>query len=446
VPVSVNVSVGASKWKLEMRKVISVMAKDKRMLLPVFFLFVSLILLGKRTFEEAQAGFLSLDNINRIVGLCGALMLVFVSLAKRSTLSVPLPLRWFAMYVGICLLSAVFYSNLVGYSLWKVLEIFAALAVSVYIATHAKKQPGVALAYYETCLAFFVLMIVAAVVGAALNPVAAITPPVSDRSIEAFGEPVVPYQLHGTIFVVNPNTLGAMAAILTFVYLLRIINGSRKMGAFFILFISAGVFLLAQSRTAWAGFFVAFAWYLLLSPNPSRRIRLMLGSLSIIALIGGIGVFTAYLTRGYSIEQLQGMSGRARWWEVAWLRFNESRIDEQLFGLGFMTANRTITFGEIGYSISSLHSDYADALISTGYIGGSLIVLFLVASWFLFGAIIRRSGCLEAEIVGIALILTVRTFTGTTVAIFNSFLVMFFSLVVLCQALRNNQRMVLYKN
>lgn len=407
-----------------------------RLMSPVFLIFVALILLGKRTFEEAQEGAFSIDNINRVVGLAGSLILVFPFFLKKQSLQVPFPLRWFALYIVICSISSLFYSEWVGYSFWKVVEILSALAVSIYVATLAKRNPRMAFVYYESCLNFFLLMMVVAVIGAVVNPAAAITPPVSERTIDALGEPVLPYQLRGILFIINPNSLGVMGAILTFVYLVRVINGARGARPYLVLPLSFCVLVAAQSRTAWAGFFVAFFWYALFSANPSMRTRLGLWGLSTVGLLGGLGVFIAYLTRGFSIEQLQGLSGRAVWWDVAWSRFAQSGPDEQLFGLGFMTANRTITIQEIGYSVTTLHSDYADALISTGYLGLCLIILCLASSWLQLWPMRRCSGYLVSEIIGTSLILTVRTFTGTTISIFNFFLVIFFAIVVLSGVLK----------
>lgn len=409
------------------------MGKTSRLLLPAFFLFLALLLFGKRTLEEAQSSPLSFENINKLVGLAGALIIPWSYFLRQRRLVVPPSVGWFVLYTCVCLLSSIFYSQWVVYSSWKAAELVAVVSVTIYIAALAKKKPDVALMYYEACLRFFGLIIVLTLVGLLIDPAGALTPPVSDAAVEAFGEPVVPYQLYGrTVIVVNPNSLGAMAAILTYVYTIRWFSGASSFKAGCWLLACLGVFLLAQSRTAWVGFCVAILWYVLFSANPSRSLRFRL----ILTLVGvvlvGSGFFASYLTRNQGVEQLQGMSGRALWWQIAWVKFQEASLDEQLFGLGFMTANRTIVSDAIGYSVSSLHSDYADALISSGYLGIGFLVVFIFSSLGGVFALRRSRTCLVAELIGICLILCVRSFTGTTFAIFNYFLPLFLAIIVVC--------------
>lgn len=397
---------------------------------PVVFLFAALVLLGTRSFEEAQAGPFSPENINRLVGLGGALFFAIGALAVKGSLNIPAPLRWFAAYIIVCLVSAVLYSEWVLYSLWKVIELVAAVTVSMYIATVARKQPQVAFMYYEYCILFFLILVALSVLGIAVHGDGAFRATLEEASVEAYGDAVLPYQLRGTLAIVNPNSLGGMSGILVYVYLLRILNNRSKVFYYVLFALCAFVFVLSQSRTAWIGLLVALAWYLIFSQNSSKRNRLYLGLFVAGGLAASLNLLISYLTRGYSAERLQNLSGRAAWWEAAWSKFWSSTLDEQIFGMGFMTGNRKITQEEFGYTVSSLHSDYADALISTGYLGLTCIILFVGSTWLLMLPIGRRRGCLNAEFFGITIMLTIRSFMGTTLAIFNFFMVIAFSIIV----------------
>jgi hypothetical protein len=416
------------------------MIKTGKLLMPAFLLFFSLLLFGKRTFEDAQSSPLALENLNKLVGLAGSLVLSWVFFVRQRKLILPPCVGWFALYTSVCLLSSLFYSQWVVYSVWKTAELVAALCVTIYISALARRRPEIAYAYYEACLKFFGLIVVAALIGLLIDPSGALTPPVSDKAIETFGEPVVPYQLYSNaIIVVNPNSLGAMGAILTYVYGVRWLGGERGLKAGCWLLACLVVFLLAQSRTAWIGFSVALTWYVLFSKSLTRRQRCLLGFGVLAVVVAGSGFFAAYWTRNQGVEQLQGMSGRALWWLIAWSRFQESSFDEQLVGLGFMTANRTIVSEAIGYSVSSLHSDYADALISSGYLGLGFLIAFILSGFFRLFALRKARTGLVAELIGVCLILFVRSFTGPTFATFGFYQLLFLAIVVVCGVMRRSE-------
>lgn len=259
------------------------------------------------------------------------------------------------------------------------MEIATTFIVALYISKRQVYNQSSVPNLYESCLGFLKLLILMAIIGAIIDPSSALRPPTGAATIRAFGDALLPYQLFGTIFIVNANSLGGMAAVLLLISIIRLLYAFNNLTNGIWIFISFVVLVLAQSRTAWLGLFVAISFLLLTQNLISKRIKILSLGLLILSFYYSQRYLILYLTRGVSFEVIQNMSGRAIWWKIAFNQYLNLDLIEKIIGLGYMIASRTILESKLDKTITTLHSDYMDALISTGFIGALVLILIVLA-------------------------------------------------------------------
>jgi O-antigen ligase len=403
-------------------------------LLPIYLLLIGLLLFATRDFEAATRGPVDMGNLHKIVAnLIAAIFLGAFFLLKG------LPEKWtpthklYFVFLLSGLLSSILYSSNIGYSIWKLFEVSLAFAASLYVLKISENDPQIALRFYVLLLNFLRFLLLATVIGALVLPAEAIRSPISDESIASYGSPILPYQIYGAILMVNPNSLGAIAAILFVVHVVRLMEGQSAVENAVWIFIALTFLLFSQSRTALAGLCAATVAILFLSRRISFGIKLALGFTLFAALAAFSESILLYLTRGFDTERLASLSGRLLWWGAALDQYLAASPLEKLIGLGYMTANRQILADEFDAGgAASLHSDYIDALISCGLLGAiTLLVAFSLLLFRAFALARSANNALPLELLGIAIICCVRSFSGTTVSIHNMFLLVFFSVVVM---------------
>ncbi|WP_242354770.1 O-antigen ligase [Anaeromyxobacter sp. SG64] len=402
--------------------------------LPLLLLFASLLLFRSRSFAEATE--IDLLTVHKVIALPFAILFAGGYLVLRGP-----PRRWpaalsfLAVYICVGIISTGLTSRS-PYSLWKLSELVMVLVVGLYVLRMSRSRPEFASEAYELWLKFLGVLVVAALVGALMFPGDALKAPLTEESLELYGKPILPIQLFGVLLTVNPNSLGAMAAILLVVAMARFrdsCSGTRRVWRMLWIGALVAVLVLAQSRTAWMGLGAALVAGIWLARRASRAAKaLALASLAASATYASAYIY-AYMTRGVSTEQLSNLSGRAAWWSAAFQAFLDADFLGKTFGLGFMVANRTILSTQFGSDAGSLHSDYVDALVSTGVVG--TIALIIAACAFAL-SVRNASPYQRAELAGIVCILGVRSFTGTTFAIHNHFLPALVLIPVLTEAMQ----------
>ncbi len=307
--------------------------------------------------------------------------------------------------------------------------------LSLYVLTLSKGTPLLSYKFYEICLLFLKFMLIVTAIGALIYPSEAIRSPLSEDSMAVYGTPLLPYQIFGTILQVNPNSLGAMSAILLFVYAHRFMLGNRSSGVVLWVLFSLTFLILSQSRTAFIGLFCALAVTLIVDPNQRRTTKSFLIFIFALFLTASANVFVEYLTRGVDQERLATLSGRMIWWEVAIEEYLNADMLAKIIGMGFATASRTILDSKLDQGgAATLHSDYIDALVSTGMVGSMtllIIMAVLLTEGYKYAKNVRDP--IAIEMLGIIIILLVRSFSGTTIATHNFFLILIFSIAVYLQ-------------
>ena len=401
--------------------------------LPVYLVLMSLVIFSTRDFEQAQRAFVDVGNIHKVAGLLLAFLLLITQFLTKSVIpnNISAPQKAYFFYIISAFISC-YFSEVFIFSMWKLFEILVVFMVSLYVFSYACKNLLYAKHFYETILMFFKVIIVFALIGAMLFPSDALVSPITEQAIAAYGQAYLPYQLYGTIILVNANSLGLIAAILLIVKFIRYLYGERSVTNTSWLIIAVLVFIFCQSRTALIGLLLSFLTVILFSKRQSALVKivLLISASGLIYFL--VDYIILYATRGYSFDRLSTMSGRTIWWEYVIDAFFKASLPEQFFGMGYMAANRLI-LTEMGHAgASTLHSDYMDALISVGYLGVTLMTLsiigLLLASW---KAVRSSKNVLSIEMLGITILLTIRSFTGTVVSSHNFFLILFFSVSIL---------------
>jgi O-antigen ligase len=418
--------------------------KGNRLLnyIPLLLIFLSTVVFTMRSYSDIVEKPLSLGVVHKVIFMVGAfcLMIFYLLTRKRLFVRLPMPLVLYGVYIVLGFFSLA-YAEQLPYSVWKLFEVITAFVLAVYIiaVSNAGRKQGKA--WYNASLAMVVLIIIMAVVGLLISPSTALEPPSSIR--EAF----LNYRLVGYIINTNPNSLGLLSAILLIVSLCRLSlsNGNpRKKYWILVALLSLFVIVLSQSRTSWLAFSVALLVLILFS---EIRIKYKILSVLVILVILYLlqGDIFLYLQRGATSKLLMSGSGRLEWWRFAWTIVTRKYA---FTGLGFGEGSRRILSIYGAETASTLHSDFVDAAASVGLFGSVIIFAILASSLF---HILRNRHILcivyprhyWIEFTLIVLMLTIRSLTGTTIASFSYFIIIFFVVIASLQiAIQSARRII----
>ena len=405
----------------------------------IYLIFASLLLFATRDFSQAQNSAISFANLHKVVAIALALGLNTHFLLKHGLKKkLPVAIKSYFFFILIGILSSIFFSTWLGYSLWKIAEILAVFMTVLFLWEKSSSQFDFIENSYDLCIRFIKLLVLLTICGIFIYPNEAIRSPTNE-----FHDAFLPYQLFGTIAQINANSLGAISAIIFYITFVRITSKKEKRTPlmYFWLILSTIVLIFAQSRTSIGALGFSLIFYLFLFRGTNGLFKFGILGIFTALLLYNFETFLLYIGRGYSIEHLDKMSGRMVWWEAAWLSFQNADFLKQIIGLGYGTANRTL-LTSIGYDdASSLHSDYMDSLISTGFLGATFLsfsVLFSLKKILSKSRSILKSPML-IEAVGVFLIIFIRSFTGTSIATLSIFLLLFFICIFIIYNYRENE-------
>ncbi|OPY00578.1 MAG: hypothetical protein A4E60_02208 [Syntrophorhabdus sp. PtaB.Bin047] len=410
--------------------------RSLRVTIPVLLVFASLILFEMREFDQAIQRPIDAANFHKVMALVVVFLYLFLYLSMRG-----LPRRWGGFHIGYMLYillgvaSSIVYSQLRAFSFWKIFEVSCVFLLSLYVLSACQRDPSLRERFYDLCLSFLKFILIVTLAGAIVNPAEAFRVPISEESMRMYGTPVLPYQLFGVLIQVNSNSLGAMAAILFFTYTCRLATGNSNVIAWLWLLISIVFLVFSQSRTAFLGLFSAYVFTITANTVQRRGTKIVLMVLLVSFVILVTSVIGEYFTRGMHLERLAVLTGRMVWWETAIVEYLHAGPLAKTIGLGFMSANRSVLSERLDAGgAATLHSDYIDALLSTGIVGtGIVLIVMAVLLVKVYRRVRQTRSIISVEMLGVVVILCVRSLTGTTIASHNIFLVMLFSVAVYLQ-------------
>lgn len=229
-------------------------------------------------------------------------------------------------------------------------------------------------------------------------------------------------RLKGVIPVQGANRIGDLGGIVALIALARFfpLHGrcSRRSWYSFLFLFGLASLILSQTRSALAGFAVGVCMLLLVSGRLGLRkvltvgvSTLLLASLLFVATPAG-DLLTNYLRRGQSDQMINSLSSRVVWWETAWNLYKRTPLG---IGMGAYAAEKVPALTAIGLAGESMHSDYMETILGTGFWGLAPLIASLLGAWFVLLRAARDSSLssderqLSAESIAVLSLLTVRT-------------------------------------
>ena len=252
-------------------------------------------------------------------------------------------------------------------------------------------------------------------------------------------------QISGVIPPMNPNGLGAFAAILIIISLSRTLHArDQNERMMYITSLTVGVItlVLAQARTSLFGGLLAIIAVLLLN----KRIKLIgfVALLLVIVIIssGLPSLLLRYAMRGQSTTLFYNLSGRMFYWSFAWEKFLESPI----YGYGLSAGTRYVVLAQVGRGVqSTMHNSWLEVLVNVGIVGLIPVALAYVGTWWTLLRISFRPPAwfdrtvrmLSIEMIGLLIILSVRLITGGHSFLHDRELLLYLLVVAYAQQIRN---------
>lgn len=175
---------------------------------------------------------------------------------------------------------------------------------------------------------------------------------------------ILPYQLRGAIFTLNPNDFGFLACT---ILLWKYIHGDKKWYNYFIWF---SILVLTQSRI-YLGFLIMLSAFYLLKKKP-----VLFGWIGLSAFLSGLPlIILSFFQRSKSIEDLSSLNGRVGFWELGIRHW----MDAPIFGHGWYTGHRFLTSIEgVKFDSNTFDSTVIDLLADIGLVGLVLFIMIFI--------------------------------------------------------------------
>lgn len=381
-------------------------------------LIASTFVWRQRTTQSLVSEPLDSAAVVRVGLVAAAALLLLVHLVRASVGErLPASVKLLGAYTAIAFASAVA-SPLPLFAAYRAIELTVGLAAIVAAATVGRSQWQRPLELIVACLGAIVT--VAWIEAVALPHLA----------WESHSGALAP-SLVGAIPSFSSNTLGQFGAFLGIWGIAH--AGTRAYPRRVLLFATfAGVatLLATQYRTGVIGFLLALtavAWQ-------RRRTAFTAAVLAGVLLIVASGEWkslrqeTEVLFARGNPGAVQTLDSRTIFWRAS-LPYVEER---PLLGWGLNVGTREVLSGLGRDLTSTIHSTWFEALLGTGVVGVALLALAFAA--LLASALARKRDALRAALVGIAIVLLVRSLTGGTIELFDPDVLLFGALALAVRA------------
>ncbi|MDA8626066.1 O-antigen ligase family protein [Flavobacteriaceae bacterium] len=224
---------------------------------------------------------------------------------------------------------------------------------------------------------------------------------------------ILPYQLRGTYFPLNPNDVGFLACILSCHLSWNFINGQKNtlLKILFFLFI----LVLSQSRI----FLAVYMLFLFMAlTNYKQKIGLFV--LSPLFINEVYQLLLPFFLRDKSVEDLASINGRIGFWEIGINSF----LENPWFGKGFYTGHRFLNeINMTDFNSSTFDNTYIDILNDNGIFGILLLLLTIIL-------VTKKIYGVNKLLFSIWLITLIRAFVGPSFQVLHPVLPVFCALVV----------------
>lgn len=212
------------------------------------------------------------------------------------------------------------------------------------------------------------------------------------------GVGILGFRLEGVLPALSSNDVGTFAGILALVALCRLLpvagSKSNRSGYILLFIASMATMVVSQTRSAIAGFMFGVFLLLLFSRRLglSAFLTFVVAPLLVASSLGGL--IWAFLERGQSAQQMETLSSRVDWWSFAWQKF----MQRPFTGYGAYAAGRFAVLAKIGFGkTSTMHSDYLEMIVGTGFWGLILFLIALLGTWWFLTRYLRNSTVMSVE-------------------------------------------------
>lgn len=333
----------------------------------VIILLIGVILWRTRNIAELQSSPVSVDKLPRVLGPALAVLLV---------LTVPAQRLWRFYTRGpmlLCGLSVILmcasaaWSSMPGFTLFKAAE-FAAGYLAVGLFAVARDPWRTSHVLGRIVVGYMIILVASAWLGLFL---------LDDPALRPTRSSVLPYQLQGVVPVVNPNSLGIMAAlVLVYGICIRSISGRVR---WVIGIVAIVTMIAAQSRTSWIICVASIACVAVAQKRRNLRLAVVALGASLVGSASFQWLVQSYMQRGVPSAHLETLSGRTDMWEYGLKVFSRNPY----FGSGYAAAARLdAVVGEANLpGASAMHNAWVDLLVGVGVVGA--IPFFVAIIWSL---------------------------------------------------------------
>ncbi len=371
-------------------------------------LFVSGLVFRDRSIQEIQGEALDGWALFRVGCVTATGMILLLKMALRRSEWPSYLIRgvvaWLATYSSICLISSL-WSVFPSWTLYKSCEYFVDVAALAAVVASARSADAYK-RLFDWTWTLVGLLTISVWIGLAVRPQDALIP-----SVGIFG-----VQLAGVMPNVNPNSVGEFGALIGLIAICRLLRGNKEnaqrawYGA--LLLFGLATMCFAQARSGILGFVVGLVIVLVVSGRVTIGVAL-LGSAAVILIAAGNawGVFSDFMRRGESQEELYTLSSRVEWWSLAWPKI----LEHPFIGYGAFAGARFFVMAENGLDVAGIHSDWVETLVGTGLWGFVPALLALFGTWrelirrVRFPALTPVERQLRMEALGILGILSIRS-------------------------------------
>jgi O-antigen ligase len=193
------------------------------------------------------------------------------------------------------------------------------------------------------------------------------------------------------------NMLGTYGAILATIALCRLLPAAAhkfdRVWYAIVFMLGAVTMVFSQTRSAIGGFVIGVALLFIVTRRVRFALTLGVASAAVLAFTGGGSVILNFLQRGQSQSQIASLSGRLRWWGVAWDAFKL----HPWTGYGAFSSGLAV-FPKLGVKeVTPLHSDYVETLVGIGIWGPLLLIVGLLGTWWILIRCVRRFPAISLE-------------------------------------------------
>ncbi|MDQ3532676.1 MAG: O-antigen ligase family protein [Actinomycetota bacterium] len=346
------------------------------------------------------------------LGLVASLASTRPGIEPRSRLT-SRPFQLYMGYIFVVLIGA-FYSRNFLLTGFRVFDLTAAVVVMAGACRVAGKQavPRILAVLYW----FAVSLMATAWAGAALLPGAAL-----ERVAPRLGGYTpLPIRLSGVFPTLASDYLGLLGALITVWSLANLLfprrdgGGPKRLTLKLITAFSFITLIMAQYRTGYAAFAVGLMALLWFGRKRWTAVLVALVLLAGISLaMNDSSQVQAFVLRGQTEEIVTGLNGRAGWWSAALPVWQESPF----IGKGLLTATRYEVLAEIGRtSTATIHGTWIEAIVGTGIVGTSLLVICLLLLVWRALKVAERGDVVPIVLLSVLL---VRSATGYTFEVFG---------------------------